>query len=194
MDVTRRPSHPRRARLWLAAALFPMAMVGCEALGPTARDGGVTRAAFIEVIVALREAERELVLDESSDSAHIEFAHRKEDILQRHGVSEDDLRQFVTRHRDRPAVMTEVWDQIAQRLGVRTEDIMEGMPSMEALPDMGDLPGRGDPPRVDEATRMDGLPREEVPLRPDGPLRLDESLQIQERPTWDGGNPLEDIR
>jgi hypothetical protein len=194
MDVTRRPSHPRMARLWLAAALFPMVIVGCDALDPTARDGAVTRAGFIEVIVALREAERELVRDESSDSAHIEFAQRKEDILQRHGVSEDDLRQFVTRHRDRPSVMTEVWDQIAQRLGVRTEDIMEGMPSMEALPDMGDLPGRGDPPRVEEAPRMDGPPQEDVPLRPDGPLRLDEPLQIQDRPTWDGGNRLEDIR
>jgi hypothetical protein len=176
MDVTRRPSHPRVARRWLAAALFPLVVVGCDALDPTARDGGVTKERFIEVIVALREAERELVLDESSDSAHIEFAQRKEDIFQRKGVSEYDLRQFVTRHRDRPAVMTDVWDQIAQRLGVRTEDIMDGMPGMEALPHMGDLPGRGDLPRVDDVPWMEGLPREDAPLRPDGLLRFEEPL------------------
>jgi hypothetical protein len=161
----------------VVGALLSLLLVGCDALAPTSRDGGLNKAQFVDVIVALREAEREIIQEVTSDSAHIEFAQRKDEILRRHGVSEEDLHQFVARHRDRPALVTDAWDQIAQRLGVRTEHIMEGMPSMEALPDFGE-------PRVDELPRVEEVPPAE------GPLRLEEPRRENDRATGARVNPV----
>jgi hypothetical protein len=174
-----RPSAYRRGRhRWLAAGLFVLTVAGCDALDPANRGSGLTKAQFVDVIVALREAERELLLDETVDSAHVEFARVKDEILQDHGVTELEIRAFVARHRNRPAAMTEAWDRIAQRLGVRSEDIMEGMPSLDALPDMGE---RG-PPQID------------APLTPDHPLRLEAPPAWDARPATGQLNPGEDIR
>jgi hypothetical protein len=178
MDANPSPSRSGRRRRWVVGALLPLVLVGCDALAPTSRDGGLTKAQFVDVIVALREAEREIIQDVTSDSAHVAFAERRDEILQRHGVSEEDLRQFVARHRDRPALVTDAWDQIAQRLGVRTEDIMDGLPGMEALPYQGELP------RVDELPRVEEAPPAE------GPRRLEEPRRENDRATGDRVNPV----
>jgi hypothetical protein len=178
MDANRSPSHSGPRRRWVVGALLPLLLVGCDALASASRHGGLTKAQFVDVIVALREAEREIIQEVTSDSAHIEFAQRKDEILRSHGVSEEDLRQFVARHQDRPALVTDAWDQIAQRLGVRTEDIMERMPGMEALPYQGGLP------------RGDELPRVEEAPPPEGPLRLEESRREDDRATGARVNPV----
>jgi hypothetical protein len=178
MDANRSPSYSGPRRRWLVGALLSLLFVGCDGLAPTSRDGGLTKAQFVDVIVALREAEREIIQEVAGDSAHIEFAQRKDEILERHGVSEEDLRQFVARHRDRPALVTDAWDQIAQRLGVRTEDIMESLPGMEALPYQGELP------------RVDELPRVEEAAPPEGPLRLEEPPRDDDRATGARVNPV----
>jgi hypothetical protein len=177
MDAYRTASYPWPARRWLAAALLPLILVGCDALAPPARDGRLTTAQFVDVIVALREAEREIAQEVTGDSADTVFAERRDEILERHGVSEGDVRQFVTRHRDRPAIMTDTWDQIAQRLGVRTEDIMEGMHGVEAFPHLGEQ-------------RLDELPRVEEAPPAGGPLRLEEPRPEDDRATGDRVNPV----
>lgn len=109
----------------LGISLLCLLLVGaaCGEREPTGGDRSLTPAEFIDVIVALREAEREVEREVAPDSVAVEFARRRSEILARHGVTADAVREFVERHHRRPGVMSTVWDSIAHRL--RTEPSAE---------------------------------------------------------------------
>lgn len=102
-------------RVGLAALAVVLAggSSGCAGEPTTEEVGALTPDAFVDVIVALREAEREAVVE---DSAHLVFQARKEEILAEHGVTEEDVRDFVRLHEGDFALMDRLWDTIAQRL------------------------------------------------------------------------------
>lgn len=117
-----RPARAARSRGWHRGVAAGLALVGaCAALlaggcanEPTTEEvGALTPDAFVDVIVALREAERAAVAE---DSAHLVFQARKEEILAEHDVTEEDVRDFVRLHEGDFALMDRLWDTIAQRL------------------------------------------------------------------------------
>jgi len=93
-----------------------LATTGCGEREPTAGDARLRTNEFIEIIVALRNAELELDRTMPADSIEAEFARRKAAILEQYSATDDDVRAFVERHHARPGFMAEVWDTIAQRL------------------------------------------------------------------------------
>lgn len=111
----RRSRRGRWATLLAAALLGSAAVLGTAACGEpsTSETEALAPPAFIEVVVELREAERELA---AADSAAERFAERKDEILSRHEVTEEDLRRFLVRHEQDLALLQEVWDSINQRL------------------------------------------------------------------------------
>lgn len=96
-----------------------MASAGCGTSGTTeAASRTIDTEEFIEVYIALRRA-----AVEAGDSAAV-FEAKKQEILDRHGVSGQDLLDYVERHAaDIPAMVT-VWDTIYRRLG--RSDTTEG--------------------------------------------------------------------
>lgn len=132
--MTRSLLRGRPAAWWLAAAVLTLVVGGCNAVDPTSRDAELTRDQFVDVIVALREAEREVVQEAPADSLQPRFIQRREEILAEHGVTADDLREFVARHQGRPSVMAGVWERIAERLGATPSDSTEHhLPTDEIL-------------------------------------------------------------
>lgn len=110
----RRPAHRvRRARVparGLTAVLLGVSLVACD--GRDA-DRALTPEAFADVIVELREAEREAL---KTDSAVAVYGRRKAEILERHGTTEEELRRFVeVSSRDLP-LLDELWEDISLRL------------------------------------------------------------------------------
>lgn len=109
---------------WALLALVPLVLSGCQR-DPTGRDGGLRTDEFVNVIVELRTAERELERDEAlpSDSMEVEFERRRTEILERYGATEDDLLDYVQRHHTRPGLMADVWDTITNRLRTSPEEL-----------------------------------------------------------------------
>jgi hypothetical protein len=109
------PAHcrrrPRRALLALGAAL--LLPVGCGDDDATATAAALTSEEFIEVIVELREAEREAL---ETDSAAEVFARRKAEILERHRTSEDEIRAFAEAATRDLQGFTTTWEEISNRL------------------------------------------------------------------------------
>jgi hypothetical protein len=103
---------PRR---WTMTALLPLALSGCGA-EPAAPGQALAPEKFVEIVVALRQAEREVEREAHPDSLEAEFERRKGEILDLHSATEEQVRAFMESHRDRPAVMAAAWDSIAQRL------------------------------------------------------------------------------
>lgn len=101
------------------ALLAPI--LACAGPEPAGSRAELTRAEFIEVVVALREAELAVAFLEpgtseaAADSAQAVFEARKDSILAAHGTTEAALYSFLERH-SRLAYMEEVWDSIGQRL------------------------------------------------------------------------------
>jgi hypothetical protein len=116
----RKPSSPRpgAAPAWLLAILV-LTAIACGEPGRGIVEGEITATEFIEVIVALRQAESELDRDAPPDSAAAAFARRRDEILARHGVTEAAVREFVARTHHRPDLVASIWDSINSRL--RTE-------------------------------------------------------------------------
>ncbi|HUE77198.1 MAG TPA: hypothetical protein VMM83_04585 [Longimicrobiales bacterium] len=95
----------------LATALLSIGLVACERSDTDVT--ALTPETFADVIVELREAEREAL---ETDSAVQVYARRKAEILERHGTSEQELRRFVElSSRDLP-LLDELWEDISQRL------------------------------------------------------------------------------
>ncbi len=130
-----------------------MGLGGCA--GESADAPALSSEQFIDVIVSLREAERE-VADE--DSAAALFEERKRVILERHGATEDQLRAFIVRHRGELPVLQAAWDTITERLKYarpvpkRSDDFEDEGP---ARPDEGE-------------TAESPLPRRAFPRVPGG--------------------------
>jgi hypothetical protein len=86
--------------------------LACDDRGSTA-EPGLTAEDFVAIVVALREAQREVVLE---DSAMALFAERKAEILSRHGTTEEELRAFLQEQGKDPDALRQSWDSIAERL------------------------------------------------------------------------------
>lgn len=94
-------------------------LAGCGEGGTDSAEDGLTAAEFVEIVTALREAEREVALE---DSARALFAERKAEILERRDVTEAELRAFVVALGQDPARLEQVWDTIAERLKYLPEE------------------------------------------------------------------------
>lgn len=129
----------RTYRRWGVVALlaFTALAAGCrQAPDPAAEaEVAVTEEEFIEMVVALREAERAVA---GEDSAAAEFAERKAEIFARHGVTESDLRRFIARRGGNVDALRELWDTISDRL----KHVPEGSEDPEG--DDGPMPERPD--------------------------------------------------
>jgi hypothetical protein len=123
--MTRSLPRRRRTAWWLTASVLPLVLGGCNATEPTGRDAELTQDQFVDVIVALREAEYEVVQEAPADSLQLRFIQRRDEILAAHGVTADHLREFVGRHQERPSVMAAIWERIAERLGPTPSDSTE---------------------------------------------------------------------
>ena len=87
-------------------------MAGCGGERDRAPEG-LTRAEFIDVVVALRNAELDL---EAPDSVFEErFRERRDSILDAHGTTQNELYEFLEQHTD-IQYMDAVWDTITERL------------------------------------------------------------------------------
>ena len=124
----RRPVvRTRLTRVVAGFAVFALALVPACAGEPTdGTGGGLTPESFIEIMVALREAERGVL---ESDSARAEFERERSRILAEHDATEDDLREFVRAHEGDFSLMTQVWDSVAQRLKYVPEPREEAEPA-----------------------------------------------------------------
>ncbi len=110
------PAHRRWTARLSAAPLLALALGlwGCTGTGGDPAGGtALTPEQFIEVIVALREAEREVA---EEDSAAALFEERKRAILDRHGTTEEELRGFIVAHHEELPVLQAAWDTITERL------------------------------------------------------------------------------
>lgn len=133
-----------RHRRWAPAVLLALTALaaGCGAPDPTSgAERALTEEEFIGIVVALREAERAVAQD---DSAGALFEERKAEILARRGVTEGELRAFVTRRGADVAALQSVWDTIAERLRRRPDPTDSTADSMETEPrpppDGADIP------------------------------------------------------
>ncbi len=84
-------------------------LAGCGgADGPTG-SGGLLREQFIELYVALRNAQQTARSD-------IEFETMKNQIFERAGVSPESLTRFAAEHGGQITYMATIWDSIKVRL------------------------------------------------------------------------------
>lgn len=96
----------------LVGLLIAGALAGCGREDTTAA-GGLTPEEFTDVIVELREAEREAL---EADSTAEVFARRKAEILERYDTSEEEIRAFLADPALDLPMLTELWDEISTRL------------------------------------------------------------------------------
>lgn len=107
------PRRRVRSRL-LILPLCAALLAGCQGAEPAAEgDVPVTREEFVSAVVALREAEREVVL---RDNPEERFEERKSEIMETHGVTRDQLRGFLLAHEGDVGYLEAVWDSINERL------------------------------------------------------------------------------
>lgn len=141
------------------------AVAGCG--GPSASaESPLTPAEFVEIVVEIREAERDVAAE---DSAAQLFDDRMREILDRHGRTQAELRSFLTANAGNLALLEQVWDTINARLtftppGLDADDEEEKDIAPEEIGDefgdeLGEEEGGADPP---------GPPRRVVPLPRDG--------------------------
>jgi hypothetical protein len=96
------------------AALVPFALWGCGE--PAAPDRTLAPGEFVDIIVALRQAEQDSNREAHPDSVEIEFERKKLEILERHNATEEQVRGFMEGYRHKPKVIATAWDSIAHRL------------------------------------------------------------------------------
>lgn len=80
---------------------------GRDATGNAA--GGLTREKFVDTYVELGIAQR-------SSTSPDEFQARKEDVLRRNEVTEEQLQSFVNQHGRELRFMASVWDSVRSKL------------------------------------------------------------------------------
>lgn len=90
-------------------------LMGCGGPEPTSSQTGLTREDFVEVVVALRDAEIDAQARLEQDSADVLFEARKDSILAAHETTESALHEFLAQHADLE-YQDALWDTITQRL------------------------------------------------------------------------------
>lgn len=101
----------RGARSAAVAWVWTLALaVACGGAEP---EETLDREQFVEVVTELRRAGTEL---SGRDSAAARYAERKREILSRHGVEEEELRQYLRSHQEDLGRIHEVWDTLGERL------------------------------------------------------------------------------
>jgi hypothetical protein len=110
-----RPAGPAPVRLGIVLLGAVTLAIGCS--DPAGGPGpALTRAEFIDVVVAIRRAELDLERsDEPGDSAAVLFQARRDSILAAHGTTPEELYEFLEQHSDLH-YMDGVWDGITQGL------------------------------------------------------------------------------
>jgi hypothetical protein len=115
MSASHGASWGRILFLALLPTLLALASTGCgtDRADAVRENTSIDTETFVEVYIALRRA-----AVETGDST-ADFEARKRVILERHGVSGQDLLDYVERHGRDFAAMSTVWDTIYRRLGRR---------------------------------------------------------------------------
>lgn len=108
----------RRAILSVGLMVGVLALPACrgESSPPTAaEDHGapMTPDRFVEIVSAIRTAERETA---EEDSAAALFEERRREILDRYGADAAMLEEFIRHHAEDTELLRTVWDQINERL------------------------------------------------------------------------------
>lgn len=98
----------------LVRFLGPLILVlaaGCGGSGPVGQADAVRldRETYITVLVELRVAARD-----AADPA--EYHRRKQEILDRHGASDEDMMRFTEAHGGNVRLMAEIWDTVHARV------------------------------------------------------------------------------
>lgn len=106
--------HPRAGRTRLArlGTLLLAGVVACDGGGEPAAPA-LGEQEFEDVMVELRLAEREAA---ATDSPRVEFERRKQEVLERHGTSEEEIREFAREAARDLERLTAIWDRISARL------------------------------------------------------------------------------
>ncbi len=120
-----------RNRIVIPTLILSAILGGCGGDPSGSSDAPLTPAEFVEIVVEIREAEREVAAE---DSAAQLFEDRRREILDRHGTTEAELRAFLSANAENLALLEEVWDTIHARLtvmrpgvdAVREEEVGEG--------------------------------------------------------------------
>lgn len=102
-------------------------LAGCGEGGAEPQEAGIDRAVFVETYVGLRRAALR------TGRTPIP-AEERERILEEHGVTPDELLEFIEIHGQDLDFMKSVWDTVEARLGQE--------PPPESLPDPEDVPTR----------------------------------------------------
>lgn len=158
----------RRSRGRAAVVVLAMMVAGCGQ-GRTGEDeGDLTPGKFVEVVTALREAERAVAREDSAASL---FTERKAEILARAGVTEAEIRGFAAAQD--PSALAELWDTIARRL--------------RHVPDEDGEAFRRVPPDDPLAEPAPDTPRGEP--RDEGPDEIQLELRDGPRPVAPRGGP-----
>lgn len=150
------PRYQRSAGRWLILVLG-LLLAGCSDPDPAASEAALSRDEFIDVVVALRTAENELVSDTTvADSLfQTRFVVVKDSILRAHGTTTEKLYAFLERHPEL-AYQNELWDSITQRL----KRPRPGAPAREEItPVPEDRPAPPSMPGRDRIRRDEPIPR-----------------------------------
>jgi hypothetical protein len=99
----------------VAGVLLPLLLFSACKRGPsTPEQSGMTKNQFIAVFTQLQQARAK------SQSA-AEFAQRKQEILQKAGVSERNMQQFVKANVQNVTLLADMFDTISNRLAQPTD-------------------------------------------------------------------------
>lgn len=85
-------------------------LAGCEAEPSTPEAATIPPGTFARVLAELSEARVEILPDT------VLYRRRRAEILERAGVTEDDLREFVARRGGDDDLMSEIYRQVGARL------------------------------------------------------------------------------
>jgi hypothetical protein len=97
------------------AILLALVLAGCGGSHPAdSPRQPIEKDRFIEAYIELRHAAVEV--GQAADSVPA-FEARKREILERHGISGQDLIDYIEAHSSDLSEMTAVWDTIHRRLG-----------------------------------------------------------------------------
>ena len=103
----------RRAQRWFC--WLPLLLTGCAGDGAGPEEETISRDTFIETYVALREVGL-------GAPNQIPSVNDRLDVLEEHGVSEQDLLQFVEVRGRNVDYMRDVWNEVETRIeALRTQ-------------------------------------------------------------------------